>query len=237
MSLKRRYPYGDYNKSSIKRRSYTPSLTRNMNPRVRRRKYARAFRPGYDRTEGNLGIETKYLDTTVASTTLSNVGTILSNSLNVIPQGDGQSDREGRRVIIVKISLRGIISTDATEDTDSYRFIIYMDTQTNAAAATVAMILESTVVLSFNNMSNSRRFRILYDSHGVLSPTAGIVGAFASTTKWIKFNKKCNIIIDYNATATTGAIGTITSNNIGVLGISTSGRANVTFTARIRFRG
>lgn len=184
-----------------------------------------------------LGIETKYLDTILASTTLATTGTILSPSLNIIAQGDGQSDREGRRVVITKISIRGIAATTAAEDTDAYRFILYQDKQCNGATATVANILESTVSLSFNNMSNSRRFKILWDTHNVVGPNAGVTAAFAQGLEWIKVNIPCDIPIDYNSTATTGALTTQTSNNIGILGISVLGLVNVTYHVRIRFKG
>ena len=70
----------------------------------------RRFVPGRDRTGGfygryrGLDSELKFLDTEI-STTLDATGEALVN-LNVVPQGDTQSSRQGRKIVIKSIHIK-----------------------------------------------------------------------------------------------------------------------------------
>lgn len=205
---------------------------------------------GYIRTGGYYGrykyggqfSEKKFFDTLKGGTVLASTGTILDASINLIPQDTTENTRVGRKVVITKIMIRGTIDLPSTTDTakasDIYRFIIYQDKQCNGAPATVAQILQATTYHSFNNLANSKRFKILLDKWGGINSFTSGNGtndqAFEKNLPF-KFFKDCSIPIEFDASATTGAIATIRSNNIGIMGISRGGDVTFDYQVRVRF--
>ncbi len=188
------------------------------------------------------GHELKFHDVNLDDAVISATGTV-TPSVNLIAQGVTESERVGRRCTIKSIFWRwecNLPAVDAQalpDNGDVVRFIMYVDKQANGAAAAVTDILESADHLSFNNLSNSGRFRTLYDYNMVMnydtlaSDGAGVVSSAFRTYRG-KFYKKCNIPLEFDAS--TGAITEIRSNNIAVLLISRSGKA--VFVSKIRLR-
>ena len=120
---------------------------------------------------------------------------------------------------------------------DRCRVVVFLDKQANGTPATVAEILAQADIQSFRNLAYSSRFRVLSDKVWALSKynaDTGI-GTTLSTMISYKMNKSVNIPITYDSTTTDGAIGTIQSNNIGVLIISETGEVRFRWRARIRF--
>lgn len=181
--------------------------------------------------------EKKNLDTVVGVGTIASTGTILSTSLNLIPGGTTDNTRVGRKVNIKSIQLQGVFflpgTATAADMADSYRFMVYWDKQANKAAAGVTDILSTAVFHSFNNLSNSSRFQILKSYRGSLNGTAGIAGSSGERQEEFSCYIPCDIPVEF--TSTTGAITEITSNNIGVIGISQDGKIQVSYQARIRY--
>ncbi len=187
----------------------------------------------------------KWFDTLRIQNQAAQNGTIFSSSLNAIPQGVGESERTGRKCTVKQLTIRFHLNANSAvlpgATGDLYRIIVYLDKQTNGAAATAPLILEgnggAVNLLSFRNLENTARFWTLYDkTHKISSP--GGVGEFNAsvpTFKWIKVSKKCDIPIEFSGT--TGNIAEIRSANIGVMVLSLAGAANVTigYTARVRF--
>jgi len=168
---------------------------------------------------------------------ISSTGTI-TPTINIIVQGITESNRIGRKVVLRKIGWRynlNFVSQAVMATTsDTVRLIVYQDKQTNGATAAVTDILESASFLSFNNLSNSGRFRILLDQHHSMhAPTAiagPVTGELDVHAGWFK---DVNIPIEFSAA--TGAIAEIRSNNIGVLVISGVGGTKLTSKFRLRF--
>lgn len=193
-----------------------------------------------------LSLEKKFLDTTLATTSITGAGIIVNNTLVGMVQGVTQSTRIGRKITVKNILLRGHVTKPQTTvlslTEDWVRVIVYQDTQTNGAAATVAGILQTADEKSYQNLENVQRYNILKDwyvhinSQNVLVDTTGAayIVPVASSQK-IKLNKKCTIPIYYN-TGNNGDVTDITSNNIGVMAISQN--ASLSFmeaTVRIRY--
>ncbi len=191
--------------------------------------------------------ELKFLDTSVDDAIVSSSGDIqTSGTVNVIPQGVTESERVGRKCTIKKILWRYTVSlpeydAQATpENSDIVRIIMYVDKQCNGATATVGDVITSTDYQAFNNLANSGRFRIIHENVVVInystlaSDNSGVVSG-SSHRKHFKMFKNCNIPIEYDSSASTGAIGTIRTNNIGVLLISKSGVAGFDSVVRLRF--
>lgn len=182
--------------------------------------------------------ELKFFDTSKVSTTVSATGTILNNCLNIVPEGNGQSARNGRKILIKKISIRGSFELADDETTDRVRLVIYQDKQANGAAATIANIFSGTDINSFNEIANKGRFRILKEITADLNPATYWDGTDPHVGGYkvgYKANLRCNIPIEFDDSVTTGALTSVTSNNLGVAAFSQVSSANATYTVRIRY--
>lgn len=213
---------------------------------------------GYMRTGGYFGryppggrrAELKWVDQNV-NNLIGVTGLILGTggTLNIIPQGVGESERVGRKVIAKSIMIRGKMRMDAdsaaANASNIFRIIMYLDKQANGATATVADILEDIHVQSHYNLENKSRFRILYDKTSSIRSMSGAGNAIADdgitygeNTAVIIFRKKLNFPIEYSDSLSTGDISTIRSNNIGMLAIVLAPNPTMQFqfTVRLRFK-
>lgn len=192
---------------------------------------------------GGVTSELKFFDNTINVTTpaAGNVTQLLT-----IPQGVGQSERVGRRITVKAIvcnltTYMNGTGVAAAIGMDRVRFVLVEDTQANGAACdwgTVSNgVFASASVDALRNLDNSARFRILKDWDLVLNCTAGVSGAWQYAAKSLNYYTKTNIKIEYDSSATTGAIGTIRSNNICLLAIgqTTTNGCNLSGTIRIRY--
>ncbi len=207
------------------------------------------FVPGVDRTGGYYGrysgrdAELKFHDVDLDDAVIVNTGAITA-TINIIAQGVTESERVGRKCTIRSINWRyryTLPSQDAGATPpggENMRTILYVDKQCNGAAAAVTDVLESADWKSFRNLSNSGRFNILFDRTDTMnylnlaSDGAGVVSSSNSFMHG-SFYKKCHIPIEFSST--TGVIGEIRSNNLGVLQITQVGTAGFFSKIRLRF--
>ncbi len=206
---------------------------------------------GFQRTSGFYGryqgpaAELKFHDVDLDSGAISATGAVTA-TVNIIPQDVTEKTRVGRKCTIKSIGWRYKLSLpeqDAVATptaSDIVRVIMFLDKQANGATAAVTDLLESADYQSFNNLANKSRFRVLHDAMIPLnyptlaSDNAGVVSS-ASYQVPGEFFKKCNIPLEFDDSASTGAIGTIRSNNLGVLLISLSAVASFDSKIRLRF--
>jgi len=239
------YPYKKRRLNSYRknRSSVVGSLARTR--RIRR------VKPGFTRTVGYYGrfnkegAEEKFLDTQIDISNITNAYVVATNqitSLNVIPQGNGQSEREGRKVWLKSIQFRLRITTDpaiAAAPLNMIRIMVVMDTQTNGAAYTGAQLLQQFFVYGYRNIENTQRLKVLYDKVIVLNNVSINTAAttILAVNRFVKWYHKCNIPIDYDSTANTGALATIRSNNISILYCpsSTTDSIDIFGYARVRY--
>ncbi len=191
------------------------------------------------------GGELKFLDTVIDDAVVATGGEVLNTgTVNVIPQGVTESTRVGRKCTIKSVNWRWTVTLPTTTTpgatSDTVRLIMFLDKQCNGAAAAVAIILETALWNSWRNLENVGRIKVLYDKTiSLVSKSGG--PASTSTVNYGEdvrngaFYKKCNIPIEFDASASTGAIGTIRSNNIGILVIAHSGFAGLQSNVRVRF--
>ncbi len=186
--------------------------------------------------------ESKFLDQTVDVTTISATGEIASASLVVLPQGNDDSERIGRKVTVTSIGMKYDVNlpkaTDGNETADTIRLILYWDKQANGATATMATLLEDgTDWLSFRNLTETGRYVFLMDRTFVIeAPGISGNGTTTETGQAIHhddFYKTVNIPIEYSGI--TGVIAQIRSNNIGLAVISRTGLADLDSVIRIRY--
>lgn len=210
--------------------------------------------PGYTRRVGNYGRygvsarqagllpEKKFFDTTLSFSFDATGEVPATGQLALIPQGDTESTRDGRKAVIESIQIRASVvasPTTATTFASTAHLYLVQDTQCNGAAAAATDVFTSTNFgQAMLNLNNSGRFRILKHWQHTFVPGAGVAAAYNQTRKQIEIFQKCNIPVDWSST--TGAITEIRSNNIFLL----AGTANdsdddiaLSGQCRLRFRG
>ncbi len=224
--------------------------------KARRAKQKRVSIPkslvGKVRTVGNFARvanrqEKKWHEFLDGLTTMSDEGTILATSLNIIPLGSGESGRIGRMVRLRSIHLRCTFvlpsSVAVGSQSDIGRLMVILDKQANGAAATVDQVLQTAATHhkdSFMNLENARRFQILADHFCTISNASTVdvstVGIGGIVRKFWRFNKKVNLPIEYSvAMSPPITISNVRSNNIFLLGISHSGLMQCRVLSRLRY--
>lgn len=194
-------------------------------------------------------LEKKWFDTTIAATTMDSAGTILSSSINLIDEGNGVSEMAGRKVIITRIQMRATLVNVNDADTignlnntSKYRLIIALDRQCNGASPTVLGLLTSANINSFNNLSQSRRYKIMKDECGVISSeilyNTSTTSPTAATKKQdVYVYLKCWLPIMFSEQqGANRVIGEVISNNLWVMGFSDNSNITVAYTCRVRFQ-
>lgn len=211
-------------------------------------KKKKKFVAGRDRTGGFYGryigrnAELKFFDTVLAAS-ITGGGTIF-NSINLIPQGVLQDTRVGRKCVLKSLHWHWTVDNPEANKAaspnagDSLRLIMFLDKQCNGAGISVTDILKSATYSSHRNLSNRDRFTILCDKEvnlnysGMASETSDTVTQ-ARQVRSGTWYKKCNIPIEFSGT--TGVIGEIRSNNIGLLAINITASADIGGIMRVRF--
>lgn len=172
-----------------------------------------------------------------------------SLSLNAIAQGDGNSNRDGRRVIMHSVHIRGRIHFANVNVTSPgspmCRLMLVLDTQTNGAQLSADNVLANPATtletLAFRNLQYSQRFRVLWDRMYKLEPKglAFINAANQYTTlASAKFtiNKKLALVTNYSGTAAT--INNITDNSLHIICYADdllSSAGSLAYYSRVRF--
>ncbi len=208
------------------------------------------------RIGGFLGIENKFIDHELGVTTLSGTwaggeldeGTALSRS--AIAQGDGESNRDGRKANLLSVHVKGflrIISQEAAANPvfgGIVRLILVMDKQTNGAQLNAEDVVTVTTqdINAWRNLQNSQRFRILKDQRiemPVTNMSTFQVNDFSTSQQEMPFEfhvvfKKPIVV---NHTGTTAVVASIADNSLHLIGISTLGIHQISYVSRVRFRG
>lgn len=194
-------------------------------------------------------IERKFHDVTHATNTVIAGGEINELSLNLIGQGNTESKRIGRRITVHKLYFTFVIQMPAQATTvappissDIIRVIIYLDTQCNGATAQIAHIVETNTIASYRNLANQERFVILMDQDFPITTatsfwrTTATVG-YETSSYVYHVHKSFNVDtkISFDNTLPDGEITTIRENNFGVYAITSNGKAQLGFEARLRF--
>ncbi len=238
---KRKFPQRRVQTKRVFRRDFTPRTRNVVMIQPRQRGYLR--RSGfYGRFTGPSG-EAKFFDTDIDDATVSTTMTI--NNLTIIPEGNGESDRIGRKVNIKAVHIKGTLTLPTTPTAANtsavVKFMLIQDKQTNGAQYTATDLLDTDSIESFNNLANSARFRVLKTVYYNLKCPAGSgrgttdTLSYGEDVRWVSCNMRINIPMEYDNSATTGAIGTVRTNNLYWVSQASASTANFTGTARIRY--
>lgn len=177
---------------------------------------------------GVTGKETKTHDLSVVSAGTITAGTVyyISN----IAQGDRSIDRDGLKINVKSVWLKGIANMHASASNSWIRVIVFVDKACNGslpATTGVGGLLEATGVLSFREHQNNYRFRILYDKMIPIS-SAG------RTNTEFKFYRKFKKGLRVQYTDSSAAIGDAGNNSLFVMMLSNEPTNGPLVSARAR---
>lgn len=248
----------------------TARTTRGSVPVLRRRLAAaksRARRRNV-RIGGFLGLERKFLDcawngVALPASTDGSGGELAPSSgctaaISVPAQGDGESNRDGRKYTIKSAYVSGVIGTSALSDQDDpvdiggYYIAMVLDTQTNGAAAgpnsedvyiNPSTLAGGMLPQPLRNLQNSKRFKILDSTYippgGAYATTDGASTASISNQIRPSFTLSWRGSLDCDSVGTTAAAASASDNAIFLMGFAnqTSLIPTVIAKSRVRFYG
>jgi len=217
-------------------------------------------------TAGFLGIEKKFYDTSFASATLSATATMAGGSINpsatslisTPAAGDGEQNRDGKRIVIKSVQITGrlsIVSTEAYTDPPPGMAVflaLVQDTQTNAAAAGSDLVFKNTLgdakcnASPLRNLLYASRFKVLKSqvfelNNGSLSGDGNAfnVNGMNRTFNWylpmelpVNFNEA-------NSQPATTTVANVIDNSLHLMAFATTQlfSPSISYNARIRFMG
>ena len=166
--------------------------------KARMRNRATFAGPGYNPKAINLRAkpppfaEKKFHELGQDSTTIQNIATTTTpahsgfSSLNLISYGDSMSTRNGNKVLLDSISLRGRCIVDKNSDpsfanvvstTTIFRIVVFLDTQCNGGSPTIDEFFDTQLVSqdAFDLLQFIAQYRQIQDtprqkSHGATGP-------------------------------------------------------------------
>lgn len=209
------------------------------------------------RVGGYLGIESKFVDQTFsASVVLTQAGAEMDppgagaqttpGCISGVAQGDGESNRDGRKCVLTSVHVKGNVTIDASSGSSLnngavVRVLLVQDKQTNGVQLNSEDVLLSAthVEYAYRNLQHARRFNVLWDRTFDLNKTAGAGdGTADDSPAWQRsftINKKFKIPVLHDGT--TANITSITDNSLHVLAFASTGATTLNYESRVRFQG
>lgn len=214
------------------------------------------------KTGGLLGIENKFVDqektgTAVVSTLASaEVDPATNNCLNAVAQGDGESQRDGRKYIITGVHVRGSLyrqnrnNQAEVGDANFATVALVLDTQTNGTQLSSEDVFtvpgSGSPALCFNNLKYSQRFRVLWKKTMVVPAGYpswnGVADQLETGGTAVTFSIDKDLHIDVNCTGTGATVADIADNSLHMIAFADTSGANdngieLIYNARVRFVG
>ncbi len=223
----------------------------------------RVFRPQGvgPRTGGFTGIERKFYDTSLVAASLTaptdSTGGEHDQSaticLNTVIQGDGESNRDGRKCTFQSCFVKGLITCAAQANitaglgaTKVYIALV-LDTQTNGAQLNSEDVFKndsasgSMAASPMRNMQFTQRFRILDTAELIMAdPNISYDGTNIEMNGIMQaFQLSTNLTFSSTYSATTETIANITDNSLHIIAFCNAlGLVpKISYNARVRFVG
>lgn len=152
--------------------------------------------------------ERKFIDNTFSTADITNTAnwTLCNN----VPQGNGSSEREGRKINMQAVQIRGQFYNIAAASTGYHIMgLLVYDSQPNGAQPAITDVLSSNSVDALNNRYYAERFKIIRR----IDIPLGKVGAESEIYILDEYIKLDNLVTDFKNSAT----GAITDMNKGSL--------------------
>lgn len=170
-----------------------------------------------------LNTELKYRDTEAGPIGLS--PTTAQFSINTIPQGDRDVDRDGNKVRLKSIQTNIQIKKHASATTDKVRILLVRVPIMSSDIDPKSQLYESNSFISLRDMNNTKKYEIIW------STTCSLNADYPE--KIFNIYKKFDLPLNY-----TGATATdIETNNFYLVykSINSSNQATLYFKSRMRF--
>lgn len=208
-----------------------------------------------ERTGGFLGMERKFHDIDsgleMVGVTWVSVDPTIPDTLNGVPQGDGESERDGKNYVVDSLHIRGQIVLPKDEENSNpqpdtvMRIVVVLDTQANGAVLDPAKVLSiagSQNVYAFRNLQYTSRYKVFYDQKFLLrinNMNEGAINSFAHGQQTALFDVNLTFTppIQVTTNGTTSSVSVIVDNALHIMAISTASDAEIRYKSRIRFRG
>lgn len=214
------------------------------------------------RIGGFLGTEIKFYDTSLTSQAISSTSGSSGGELNPsativfnsVTQGDGESQRDGRQIVMKNLSIKGTVSVVKSVDETALQqpclifLALVLDTQTNGAAFNSEDVYKNkagsvfTCTSMFRNLENSRRFtvlktKILSFQHQPAVHDGTNIEFGGMIKRFEMFVNLGAMRVNYNGTTET--VANITDNSLQLMGFCTSADMAplLHYNARLRFVG
>lgn len=244
------------------RRRRTPTNTPRR--RVRRRLFPPTPRPTprrrlNARTGGFLGMEKKFVDHSLGNTALTSSWALYDptslNHLTSIAQGDGESNRNGRKAIVKQLFMHGQIKwghvNGTSNDYGAVRIAVIQDMQTNGAALTPTDVFDTPSgvqeINAFRNLQFTSRFKVLADM--IIAPpcfegegngeTASVTGRYVPFKIYVP---KLDMNVTYKEDAqgsSDGSLSNVVDNSVHIIALYSGDfdAPELQYVARSRFLG
>lgn len=212
-------------------------------------------------TAGFLGIEHKFYDTgrdaaTVSASADCTGGEYDPSATSMIStpsQGDGEQNREGKRIMIDSVQVKGTLIKGQVEDAvnpsdaDAVFIALILDTQSNGAQLNSEDVFKNpsasvrTASAPIRNLLFAERFRVLKSevvSLDYLTLANEADNNFGASARQVNFDwyVPLQLPVNFNA-GTTASIANVVDNSLHIVAFSHQGTALLSYNARIRFRG
>ncbi len=218
------------------------------------------------RIGGFLGIELKFYDQKLIQSALTAPTDATGGEhdpsativLNTVTQGDGESQRDGRKITMRSIYIDGVIDCakqagQGSADNATGIFIaLVLDTQTNGATISSEQVFLNpganaiTAATPFRNLQFTKRFKVLATRRFIMQD-ANIANATSFSAdngiiaggiqKRFKIFKK--LVLETQYSGTTETVANITDNSLHVIAFCTdTGMApKISYSCRLRYVG
>ncbi len=237
-------------------------------PRVRKftvqRRRRRRFRAGgvrrrqsNRRTGGFIGTELKFrdfeLDSEAFTTAWAAKNPTSPSCLSAVEQGNSESQRNGRKIWIHSLFIRGEIILPVAEGstfphaTHHFRLCLVLDTQCNGAEVVATDVMRATITndyLAFRNLENTTRYKVLWDRTFTILPNVlneGAANLFArgAVKRIFKIMKtfRTPMQVQFTGTASPPTVAQVNDNCLHIIGIGTNVTATLSYVSRLRFKG
>lgn len=129
---------------------------------------ARAAINGVKFMKGLINCEKKYM--------INNFNSNVSTTANVLlltncAEGDDETQRNGRSVLTRSVYVNGYVTVNASATGTVFRYVLFVDKNSNGVAPAAAEVLTASSVTSTLNQDNAgSRFTIIADKHITLYP-------------------------------------------------------------------
>ncbi len=141
-----------------------------------------------------INTEFKFVDTNVSAAALATPATTaFITNLTAMQQGTDEQNRVGNSILPKGLNIRLEFSGNPSGGAiQEIRYVIIIDRDQDGADPTIVQLLQTATLLdSFLNMDNKKRFRVLVDRkfHVGNSSTASHIKRNVSRSHYLKFNK------------------------------------------------